>query len=180
MDIHLDLHIDFGPPLPLSEVEGRRHELPRHGVYFLLQDHAGGNEATAFDPAVVYIGKALGESIFSRCRKHFWDVMDARSRSRENKAVPADAFRAFGESINFDPSLVWIVAAQMDPDKPYLISFVHDYLLFEFARRHERFPLLNAAGWRGWSESGERKRRKAAEALHKKRLRELFERIQEA
>jgi hypothetical protein len=58
-----------------------------------------------------------------------------------------------------------MVAAQMDTGKPYLISFVHDYLLFEFARRHERFPLLNAAGWRGWSESGERKRRKAAVTL---------------
>jgi hypothetical protein len=116
--------------------------------------------------------------MFSRCRKHFWDVLDAKSRSRENRAAPAEAFRANGKSINFDPSILWIVAAKMDAVKPYLISFVHDYLLFEFARRHGRFPVLNTAGWRGWSESGEKKRRKAAEALHEKTLRELFEGIQ--
>jgi hypothetical protein len=144
MDIHLELHIDFGAPMPLSEVEGCRHELPQHGVYFPLQDHAGGDEATPFDPAVVYIGKAMGESMFSRCRKHFWDIMDVRLRSRENKAVPADAFRAFGESINFDPSLVWIVAAKMDTDKPYLIAFVHDYLLWRLLARRRIFLRVRA------------------------------------
>jgi hypothetical protein len=77
--------------------------------------------------------------------------------------------------MNFDPSVTWIPAGEMDAHKPYLISFAHDHLLFGFARRHGRFPLPNAAGWRGCSESSEKKRRKAAEALREKQLREFFE-----
>jgi hypothetical protein len=67
--------------------------------------------------------------------------------------------------MNFEPSVTWIAAGEMDAHKPYLISFAHDHLLFEFAQRHGRFPLLNAAGWLGWYETSDKKRRKAAEAL---------------
>jgi hypothetical protein len=130
MDITLELKIDFGPVMPLSEVEGRRHDLPEHGVYLLVRDYIVGEPAGPFDASVVYIGKALSESMFSRCRKQFWDILNVKTRSRENKAAPAKARRAYAEGVNFDASATWTVAAKMDavvfhatPQPPCAFSF---------------------------------------------------------
>lgn len=144
--IQLELCIDFAPPLRLSEVETHKQKLSLRGVYLLIERLTEEAEVTPFGPSVVYIGKAIKETIFSRCRKHLWSVQDARLGTGKPRTAPGDEFKRYRESIGFNPFVLWLVPGPMSEAKPYLISCAEEYLLFEFARRHGRLPKANTAG----------------------------------
>jgi hypothetical protein len=90
----VSFEVTLGEPVLLSDLEAHRNELLTHGVYFL---HEGVARMSAFSPyskSIVYIGKAIGETIFSRCRKHRAALRDERLPSGQPSMRPGKNFKA--------------------------------------------------------------------------------------
>ena len=124
-----------GDPVALADIERHKVFLLRSGVYFL---HEGCPKA--FDPysaAVVYIGKAIGETIFSRCRKHRAAI------SADPNMRPGKNFRSYRAAIDSSAQKLFVVPAFMDVTKPYLISCAEEYLLHTYAARNGGKPRAN-------------------------------------
>lgn len=140
-----DFHIEvvFAPPIALPLFAQRIPALNVAGVYFLRE---GSCELTEFDPLsseVVYIGKANGETIFSRCKKHLQTVQDARDRNGKPKTRPGERFKAYRQSIRFDPARIYVIPGLMSAESPYLVSCAEEYFLYQYAERHGDLPPAN-------------------------------------
>ncbi|MGI6417400.1 MAG: hypothetical protein ACOX1P_17200 [Thermoguttaceae bacterium] len=98
---HFELDVELGPPIRLTDVVALRAELPDGGVY-LIVEHTSEEDARKADyrnPAVVYIGKANGELMSTRCQKHLWSVQDARLTNGQPRTRPGIAFKQYREKI---------------------------------------------------------------------------------
>jgi hypothetical protein len=125
----------LGEPVPLSDLERHKAALLTCGVYFL---HEG--IPTTFDPyspSVVYIGKAIGETIFSRCRKHRAAI------SADPNVRPGKRFQAYCTATKGSFHNLYVVPGFMDSRKPYLISCAEEYLLHRYATRRGEKPRAN-------------------------------------
>jgi hypothetical protein len=146
MRVSLKLKIDFGKPVRLSDVENHRKSFPPHGVYLLVERISPRSKIDPLASSVIYIGKAVRETMFSRCRKHMWSVQDALLRTGRPRTAPGSGFRKYREIIGRDPSRLWAVPGEMCIDEPYLISCAEEFLLFKYKQRHGRLPFANTAG----------------------------------
>lgn len=140
----VSFEITLGDPLPLADLEQYRSALIAHGIYFIQE---GRPDIAAFDPysfRVVYIGKAIGETIYSRCHKHRAALLDERSSSGKPTMRPGRNFRAYRDSVGNSPDNLWATPGYMNKDKPYLISCAEEYFLHEYAQRnHSAGPRAN-------------------------------------
>jgi hypothetical protein len=142
----LRLAISFGEPLPLARFSDSIPELLDQGVYALRE---GACHADAFDPLgpeVKYIGKAIGETIFSRCRKHFWTVTDARDRFGAPKTRPGHRFKAYRSARQLNADGLYIFPALMTDVEPYLVSCAEELLLYRYSQLHGDIPAANTKG----------------------------------
>lgn len=140
-DFHLE--VTFAAPISLTAFAHRMPELQVPGVYFLRE---GFCEPVEFDPLaaqVAYIGKANGETIFSRCKKHLQTVQDARDRNGKPKTRPGERFKVYRQSIQFDPNRLYVIPGLMAPDSPFLVSCAEEYFLYLYAQRHGDLPRAN-------------------------------------
>lgn len=133
----LTFEISLGASIPLRSVESHRETLSNRGVYFL---HEGLPSDLAFDPysaSIVYIGKAIGETIFSRCCKH-------RAALRGNPNMrPGKKFKTYCSNRPDAIDLLYVIPGFMDAKLPYLISCAEEFLLHRYAQRHGKVPCAN-------------------------------------
>lgn len=138
------LEVTFGPCIALPAFARPLPDLQLPGVYFLRE---GSCDPAAFDPLateVVYIGKANGETIFSRCKKHLQTVQDARDRNGNPKTRPGVRFKNYRQSVQFSPDLLYVIPGLLAPSHPYLISCAEEYFLYLYLQRHGDLPRANS------------------------------------
>ena len=122
--------IALGNPVALSDLENHRGELQIHGVYFLRERKP---RILAFDPyagSVFYIGKAISETVFSRCTKHCAALLGNPNMR------PGKNFRLYRDTIFTSLQNLWVIPGLMDSEEPYLISCAEEYLLHKYAQRN--------------------------------------------
>lgn len=139
----LRLCLTFGEGIPLVHFAQRISPVLAQGVYALRE---GQCKAEDFDPLsaeVKYIGKAIGETVFSRCQKHLWTVTNARSRNGIPKTRPGLRFRTYRESRQSKPDGLYVFPAMMAGVEPYLVSCAEELLLFRYAKVHGDIPAAN-------------------------------------
>lgn len=150
MKVDLTLAIQFNQPLCLKAWE-EGHPAPlrgdKRGVYLIFH----GRPPVSIDiddPAenLIYIGKAVRETVSSRCLKHYWSVTDSRAANGNARTKPGRRMKAFRELIEHDAGKLWVVAGVMDPAHPYLMSCAEELLIHRYTLRHRRLPLANTAG----------------------------------
>src|SRR5690606_37178135 len=136
--------VAFHPPLPLMRVREHAHVLKARGVYFILEGACDGPH-NPFAAQVLYIGKAIRETIGSRGCKHLDTMTDARFSNGNPKTGNSKAFKRYRGKQEFDLRKLWFVPGVMDARTPYLISRAEGYFIHEFERRHGRKPECNTA-----------------------------------
>jgi hypothetical protein len=116
MELKFTFGVKFLKPIKLTELvklKASESHLNRDGVY-LLYDSEPPQPITLDDldkPAIVYIGKANRETIWSRNRKHYWGIKREKHKKGGNpKARPGRRFREYIKKIKGDPSKLWVVA----------------------------------------------------------------------
>lgn len=116
------------------------NDLKRSGVYFL---HDGPVDPQNFDylsQSVVYIGKAISETIYSRCSKH----LKALNRIESASIRPGKRFISYRDSIQKNAiENIYIIPAFMDKSKPYLISCAEEYFLHSYLAKFGDLPKAN-------------------------------------
>ncbi len=145
MRVQIEFNADFRPPVQLSEIKRRKGSLLVHGIYVITEGRPG----KVLDPCaenVVYVGKAIKQTVYGRCYRHVQSVTDARSNSGNPLSGPGHSFKRYREKINFDPSRLWVAPGVMSVDIPYAISGAEEYLLHEYRLKHGRYPWCNSAG----------------------------------
>lgn len=129
--------ISLGTPIPLRSVESHRETLSKRGVYFLHKDLPADSEFDPYSLGVIYIGKAIGETIFSRFCKH-----RAALRGDPNMR-PGKNFKTYCSRVPEAIDKLYVVPGFMDAESPYLISCAEEFLLHRYAQRHGKAPCAN-------------------------------------
>jgi hypothetical protein len=139
----LRLCVTFGEAIPLIHFEQRISSLLGQGIYALREGTCRSEDFDPLAPEVKYIGKAIGETVFSRCQKHLWTVTDARDRNGKPKTRPGLRFKVYRESRQFQPEGLHVFPALMADADPYLVSCAEELLLFRYAQLHGGIPAAN-------------------------------------
>ncbi len=145
MRVQTELSVDFGKPVLLSEIAQHKQSLLVHGIY-VITEGSPGQELDPVAENVVYIGKAIKQSVYGRCYRHVQSVTDARSKTGNPLSGPGHSFKLYRERIDFDPSRLWVTPGAMEVDIPYAISCAEEYLLHQYHLEHGRYPWCNSAG----------------------------------
>lgn len=154
MRVQVEVYVEFGQPIQLTEITRHRQALLVRGIYVLNEGKPRGKVFDTVAKRIVCIGKAIGETIFSRCQKHMWSVQDARLSNGNPRTTPGHSFRRYRETINFDASVLWLTPGVMCAEKPWAISCAEEYLLYQYKEKHGRFPECNSAGQKRQAEPG--------------------------
>jgi len=143
--IDISINIDFGDFIRLDKIESHSDVLRCAGIYFLLEGRKQPTEKDPLDSMVVYIGKAIRETILSRNQKHYMSVADTRTEAGVPKTRPGKAFRQYREKIDYNPKILWVWPGRISKERPYQISCAEEYFLFEYRKTHGRSPNANTA-----------------------------------
>lgn len=146
MRIQVELCVDFRAPVQLAEIVKHKQTLLVRGIYILTEGKPRGKGFDTTAVEIVCIGKAIRETIFSRCQKHLWSVQDARLTNGKPQTRPGHSFKNYRETIGLDASVLWLTAGVMCEDFPYAISCAEEYLLHHYNLKHGRYPWCNSAG----------------------------------
>ena len=133
----------FDTTVQLAELEKHRTLLQRSGVYVV---HEKTTELQDFSPylsTVLYIGKAIGETIYSRCRKHRLAIAEHGLGKDEAKMRPGKRFREYRASVSGQPVTLLVTAAFIAKDQPHLISCTEEYLIHSYEQQHGHKPRAN-------------------------------------
>jgi len=133
--------VEVRPAIPLAMVPMHK-ELRVRGVYFILEGPQDGPHNPQAEH-VIYIGKAIAQTIHKRGCIHLDTMTDARRANGNAKTGNSRAFKAYRTQAEFDHRRLWFVAGEMNPNKPWLISCAEGFLIHEFERRHGRKPKCN-------------------------------------
>ncbi|SER18933.1 hypothetical protein [Giesbergeria anulus] len=137
------LEVTFGKPIALTQFERLIDDLNFPGIYFLHDGQCSENDFDPLSIKVKYIGKAIGETIFSRCQKHLYTITDRKAANGNPKTNPGKRFKEYREKIKFDPEGIYVVPGFMNHAEPYLISCAEEYLQFLYRQRHGDIPAAN-------------------------------------
>jgi hypothetical protein len=128
--------ISLGDPVSLVKFEEYKADFLKRGVYFLHEGRPCISDFSPFSNSVVYIGKAIGETIFSRCMKHRSAFRDERLPSGKPSMRPGKNFKTYRSEIGGRLENLWVVPGFMNAEEPYLISCAEEYLLHQYAREN--------------------------------------------
>jgi len=136
MSVNID--ITYLEPLDIQQMGQLLTKLKVSGIYFLVNSIRKPilSEFNPYDHEVVYIGKAISETIYSRTRKHFATIRN----TPPPKTKPGKRFIKYREEQGYDASNHWVIAGVMDENKPYEISYVEEYLIAEYQRTNNGDP----------------------------------------
>ena len=85
---------------------------------------------SAFAPhskSIVYIGKAIRETIYSRCRKHRAALREERLPSGQRSMRPGKNFKAYRAAAGGSLEGLYVIPGFMSLSEPYLISCAEEY-----------------------------------------------------
>jgi hypothetical protein len=113
----------------------------KHGIYLIVNNPKLSAIDKNFVPGgqVIYIGKAVGESIRSRNKKHY------KSISNIQGTCPGKRMRIFAEHLEYDASKLWVIPGIMDEDLPYMITCAEAILLWNYKTNYGQLPAANTA-----------------------------------
>jgi len=134
----VSFRVELGAPIALDEIEDQRPMLSVHGVYFMCRGYP-----RRFNPlhkTVIYIGKAIRETIFSRARKHRQGIREHLISPELRQMRPGKRYQALREALAGSSESVVLVPGYMPQAEPYLISCAEEYLLHEYLRRIGELP----------------------------------------
>lgn len=140
---NLNLCITFGQPIPLVQFENQISSLLTQGIYALSEEYCTPEEFDPLSPDVKYIGKAIRETVFSRCQKHLWTITNAQNKHGNPKTRPGERFKTYRIARNFRPEGLLVFPALMPDVEPYLVSCAEELLLFRYAQMHGDLPAAN-------------------------------------
>ena len=129
--------IQPGSPIALQDIECHREILQRKGVYLLREGLPTSNSFAPLSAGVIYIGKAIRETIFSRCFKH-----RAALRGDPNMR-PGKNFMSYRADVPNAIDKLYVIPGFMDAEPSYLISCAEEFLLHRYAQRHKKRPRAN-------------------------------------
>ena len=118
----------------------------QYGVYFIVDNKnkkVFNKKGFLPNKNIIYIGKARGETIFSRNRKH---VKAIKPSLRTIDIRPGVRFKKYAASIKHDSSKLWVIPAIMDIQSPYLISCAEEYFICQYENKFGELPKANSAG----------------------------------
>lgn len=142
--VDIRLNITFIDPIALSEFAGERIKaLLSRGIYILREGECSLDEFDPLAQEVKYIGKAIGETIFSRCQKHLLTITDARNANGNPKTRPGTRFINYRVNRNFQADGLYVYPAPMLDSAPYLVSCAEELLLYRYAQQHCDIPAAN-------------------------------------
>ena len=133
----------FETMVPLAELENHRKLLQRSGVYVIHEKAIEPQEFTPYSSNVLYIGKAIGETIYSRCRKHRQAIAEHGLGKDEAKMRPGKRFQEYRARASGEPGVLLITAAFLAKDQPHLISCAEEYLTHTYEQQHGHKPRAN-------------------------------------
>ena len=99
MRVQVEICVDFGKPVRLTEIGQHKQTLMVRGIYILTEGKPRRGVFNTTSAKIVYIGKAIGETIFSRCQKHMWSVQDTRLSNGNPRTAPGHSFKRYRETI---------------------------------------------------------------------------------
>lgn len=113
----------------------------KHGIYLIVSNPKLSAIDKNFvpDEQVIYIGKAVGESIRSRNKKHFKSISNIKG------TCPGKRMRDFAKYLEYDASKLWVIPGIMNEDFPYMITYAEAILLWNYKKKYERLPAANTA-----------------------------------
>jgi hypothetical protein len=136
--LSLDINIIYEEPIDLQDVEQLRSKLKVAGIYFIIKS-VSRPDLAKFNPCgqgVVYIGKAISETIYSRTRKHLATIRNTPTP----KTRPGKRFKTYREEQDFNASNHWVIAGMMEKNKGFEISYAEEYLIAEYQTANEGDP----------------------------------------
>jgi hypothetical protein len=133
----------FETTVQLSEIEDRKKHLARSGVYVIHEFLEENQEFSPYLSKAIYIGKAIGETVYSRCCKHRKVLKEYHLNPASSHLRPGKRFQDFGAKLNDDISKLMVTAAFMAKDQPHLISCTEEFLIYNFLQQHGHRPLAN-------------------------------------
>lgn len=123
------------------------------GIYFIRHHRQGAGKFNPYSESIIYIGKASGkiETIFARCKKHYYSMIDARYKNGKPRTKPGRNFIAYRNSINKNPENHWVYPAiikfrnnKIDAKSMRLIiSIVEKLYLKNFNEKNNCYPRCN-------------------------------------
>ncbi len=113
----------------------------KHGIYLIIDNPnlSPIDKNLVPNEQVKYIGKAVGESIRSRNKKHY------KSISNIQGTCPGKRMRIFAEHLEYDASKLWVIPGIMDEDLPYMITCAEAILLWNYKTNYGQLPAANTA-----------------------------------
>lgn len=141
--------VRFLRPINLSEWSGSKKQrvkkkLDAKGVYFLYE----GKRPSSFSPTssnIVYVGRAWGETIFSRCQKHYWTIVKQKHANGTPRTRPGKKFKKYRKTIKHDPSRLWVVGGLVDPNEPWAVTCMEVFYMCAYEAKHGELPKANTA-----------------------------------
>ncbi len=113
----------------------------KHGIYLIIDNPnlSPIDKNLVPNEQVKYIGKAVGESIRSRNKKHYKSISNIKGTR------PGECMRSFAKYLKYDASKLWVIPGIMNEDFPYMITYAEAILLFNYKKKYEQLPIANTA-----------------------------------
>jgi len=137
--------ITIKDPRKLSDLDTYKDSLSIRGVYFLYKGNKPRKNISLTNNGIFYIGKAINETIFSRCKKHSWAITNKKTNNGRQKVYPGKKMKSFRYKVNYKLNDLWVISGEMNKEKSWEISCMEDYLLYKFKKKNKDYPLANTA-----------------------------------
>jgi hypothetical protein len=135
--INFELSYTIGPARSIMELKN----LKESGVYFLHEGSVAHKNFNILSTSVVYIGKAISETIQSRCAKHLRALNGEESKSIR----PGKRFKSYRDNLPKNAIRnIFVIPAFMDKSQPHLISCAEEYFLLKYLAENGRLPAANS------------------------------------
>ena len=137
------VELTLSSALPLSSIEQHRAALQRSGIYVIHEALPPSEHIDAFSPSVFYIGKAIGETIYERCRKHRTALSQRGVARADGTMKPGKRFREFRDALEGEMPPLFVAPGFMEKSSPHLISCAEEYLILMYEQQHGHKPRGN-------------------------------------
>ena len=142
------ININASISFKLEDVDRNKEFLAKiNGVYFLVRSRSNPliRKFNPFSKNIVYIGKARKSSIFSRVKRHLQTIRCEATIGGKLVTNPGAAFKRYRTVVKNNPVHHWVIVYVISEEKPYLISFAEEYLIFKYSCINGRLPEANTA-----------------------------------
>ena len=142
------IQLNFIQPISLNSLKNHRNILSVKGVYFITHsiNPPTIESFSPFQQDVIYIGKAINETIYTRCQKHLVTIRNEKTTNGNPKTYPGKKFKLYRETIEFKSDNHWVIGCSIIEAIGYNISFIEEFLLHHYQKNNNMLPPANTAG----------------------------------